>query len=121
MVSIDIETSCFHSLAEALTSLVAEREVHSALQFLHFCPIVLKGDVYTRADFQIYKRGEKSLLVGRNISYPTWKKASRARRLSLAVANCRAAIDAVPEKYLGAKHKSLIKELVDRAAKELVS
>ncbi len=120
MVSIDIDASCFHGLAEALTKLVAEREVQSALQFLHFCPIVLKGDVCTRADFQMYKRGEKAFLVGCNIRYQSWKKASRARRRSLAIANCRSAIDAVPERFLGAHDKSLIQELVNQAAEGLL-
>jgi len=119
MVSHDIDSSCFHSLADEMTTLVTDRQVHSALQTLHFCPIVLKGDIYTRADFLTYKRGEKALLIGRNISHGTWKKASYARRLALAVANFRSAIDDVPEKYLAAEEKIVVRDLVAQAAENL--
>ena len=119
MVSIDVDPSCFHSLAGAMTDLIAEQPVSSSLRDVHFCPIVLKGDIYSCADFQNYKRGEGALLIGRNISHSAWKKASMARRMALAVANFRSSIDAIPERYMVVGERDRLKAVVKRAAQAL--
>ena len=119
MVSIDVDPSCFHSLAEALTDLVEEQPISSSLRAVHFCPIVLKGDIYSCADFQNYKRGEGALLIGRNISHPTWRKASMERRLALAVANFKLSIDAIPGRYMVVGERDRLKEFVERAVQAL--
>jgi hypothetical protein len=60
-------------------------------------------------DYLTYKKKERSVFVGLNISFFSWNSGSREEKLSLLANNIVQSIERIPDKYLSnSDHKKLL-------------
>jgi len=118
-----VDTSVLIRLGAAVTALAEKEGFQCELTGVVVFPIIASADVYSRDDFVTHKRASKGYFVGRNIAFDTWKRARAPRRLTLAVQNFEASVQAIPERYMSTESQirliALIHSAATRVAEEL--
>jgi hypothetical protein len=71
-------------------------------------------------DYLTYKKNERSVFVGLNISFSSWTSGSREEKLNLLANNITQSIERIPDKYLSSSDRKKLLDIVSQAHRRLV-
>jgi len=71
-------------------------------------------------DYLTYKKKERSVFVGLNISFSSWTSGSREEKLSLLANNITQSIERIPDKYLSSSDRKKLLDIVSQVYRRLV-
>jgi hypothetical protein len=72
------------------------------------------------SDYLTYKKKERSVFVGLNISFSSWNSGSRGEKLSLLANNITESIERIPDKYLSNSDRKKLLYIVSQVHMRLV-
>ena len=74
----------------------------------------------TPKDYLTYRKKERSVSVGLNISFSSWTSGSREEKLSSLANNITQSIERIPDKYLSSSDRKKLLEIVSQVRRRLV-
>src|SRR5882757_8723052 len=72
------------------------------------------------SDYLTYKKKERSVFVGLNISFFSWNSGSREEKLSLLANNIVQSIERIPDKYLSNSDRKKLLDTVSQVHRRLI-
>ena len=107
-----------------------ENEIFSAINIVAFeSPIIgiaIFPTIFDSAiasapkDYLTYKKKERSVFVGLNISFSSWTSGSREEKLSLLANNIKQSIERIADKYVSSSDRKKLLDIVSQVRRLLV-
>ena len=110
-----IDLSLFFEMSAIVEEIAEKDQFDCQLSVIVLCPIILTGEIMTRADFVRYRRVYKKIEVGKNIDHGTWKKARRPKRIKLAEEFFKFALASIPDRHLPIERRNILLGMIEQA------
>lgn len=108
-------------LESDIFSAIRELSFESPLTGIAIFPTIFDGAIASAPkDYLTYKKKERSVFVGSNISFSSWTSGSREEKLSLLANNITQSIERIPDKYLSSSDRKKLLDIVSQVHRRLV-
>jgi hypothetical protein len=105
---------------ETLRRRIRWQDYSSRVETILFFPTLLRSDVPGFGEFVSYQDRGRSVLVGRNLNFPQWKRSSRQKRVDLFGECLRDSIDAISELKMSARDKDQFKAALQKGRTSVI-
>ena len=114
--TVGVDVDQLASLFENETlSIIKTLNFESPIKGILVFPTIIDGTLAkVPTDYVKHKTREKTVFVGRNISYDCWSEALEGQRVELLAENIRGSIRMIPRKYLAERDQVKLLTVIDR-------
>jgi hypothetical protein len=115
--SLDLASWLENEIFSAISGVAFESNITAIAIF----PTIFDNAIApTPKDYLTYRKKERSVSVGLNISFSSWTSGSREEKLSSLANNITQSIERIPDKYLSSSDRKKLLEIVSQVRRRLV-